>query len=128
MTLTLCTLYQGLPHGLAIIESTNPNDEGSSFKGVGMFNHGKLQSGPFTWVNGWGEGQTFTNMHNGRPANNCSYTYFHENGYKQYVDSKEIKSDVSGWQYYTVQIDKERRENGLAKYWEGDGSIFIGQY
>ncbi len=36
--------------------------------------------------------------------------------------------DVSGQQWKSAQVDKERRDNGLGKKWEDDGSIYIGEY
>ncbi len=94
-----------------------------------MFCQGTLHNTPFTWVDDCGWGYLVSNMHNGRPAaNNSSYfTYFYKNGRTQHVDSLDIKANVSGWQYYSGQIDKERRLNGEGKHWKDDGSIYIGR-
>ena len=54
VTLEICTLYKGVPYGLSLISYTNPNDEESSFKGIGVFNQGKLNSAPFTCIDGDG--------------------------------------------------------------------------
>jgi len=43
----MCTVYKGVPHGIAIINYTNPEDEGGSFRGVGAFHHGQLHNSPF---------------------------------------------------------------------------------
>jgi hypothetical protein len=67
-------------------------------------------------------------MENGRPAQNSYYTHFYSNGYKQHVESLKNETDVSGWYYVSRQINKERRNNGLGRYCNDDGSIYIGQY
>ena len=62
VTLEMCTLYKGVPYGLALIKH-------STFKGIGVFNDGKFTGGPFTGVYaGWG--RSYTKMENGRPAHN----------------------------------------------------------
>jgi hypothetical protein len=38
VTLELCTVYKGVPYGLAIIKYSHPYKIGLSFKGVGIFN------------------------------------------------------------------------------------------
>jgi hypothetical protein len=68
VTLEICTLYKGLPHGIAIITYTHPKYESNSFRGVGVFVHGKLHNAPFTWLEGNGRGSSFSKMQNGRPA------------------------------------------------------------
>jgi hypothetical protein len=67
VTLELCTLYNGLPHGIAVISHSNEN-EYDSFRGLGVFVHGKLHNAPFTCVDGSGSGISCSNMQNGRPA------------------------------------------------------------
>jgi hypothetical protein len=54
--LKLCTLYNGVPYGPAIINYTDKDSKVLSFEGVGFFTEGKLHNGPFTYVNenGWG--------------------------------------------------------------------------
>jgi hypothetical protein len=95
VTLELCTVYNGLPYGLSIIKYSHPKDKGLSFKGIGVFNDGKLNSAPFTWVNENGSGYLFSKMENGRPENNSHCTRFYNNGYKQHVKSLKEKTDVS---------------------------------
>ena len=56
VTLEICTLYKGVPSGLAVIQYTNPKNKSFSFKGLGFFNNGKLNNAPFTAVNGNGYG------------------------------------------------------------------------
>ena len=73
VTLEMCTLYKGVPYGLALIKH-------SFFKGIGIFNDGKLTGGPFTYVSNRGWGYSFSKMENGRPADNSYYTSFYSNG------------------------------------------------
>ena len=65
VTLSMCTLFKGVPHGLAIICYSHQDD---SFKGVGVFDHGQLHNAPFICVDGYGYGKSFSNMKHGRPA------------------------------------------------------------
>jgi hypothetical protein len=51
-TLHICTLYNGVPHGLAYISYEVPKDEKHSFEGIGIFIDGVLHNSPFTWVRG----------------------------------------------------------------------------
>jgi hypothetical protein len=60
VTLKLCTLYKGVPHGPAYIEYTHPSDKGLSFDGVGVFNEGRLHLGPFSAIDGRGVGFSFS--------------------------------------------------------------------
>ena len=66
-------------------------------------------------------------MENGRPAHNSYHTRFYKNGSKAHVESLKNKTDVSGWETFSGQIDKERRSNGLMRSYYGDGDIEIGQ-
>jgi hypothetical protein len=96
-TLGICTLYKGLPHGLALIEYTDPESNSDSFRGLGIFDHGKLHNAPFTYVGGSGERVSISKMQNGRPADGSYCTGFNPNEETQHVDSLEEKTDVSGW-------------------------------
>jgi hypothetical protein len=49
-TLEICTLYKGVPHGMALISYDDPESKLKSFRGLGMFNHGILHNTPFTLV------------------------------------------------------------------------------
>ncbi len=62
VTLKLCTLYKGMPYGPAYIEFTHsdPNKKYLSFEGVGIFTEGKLHMGPFTAINGDGDGYSYS--------------------------------------------------------------------
>ena len=57
-----------------------------SFKGLGFFNDGKLNSAALTAVSGNGWAFSFSKMENGRPAHNSYFTQFYNNGYKQHVE------------------------------------------
>jgi hypothetical protein len=107
VTLEICTVHNGVPYGLSIIQYNDPKDKGHSFKGIGVFNDGKLNSAPFTCVSETGYGYLFSKMENGRPANNSHCTGFFNNGKKQHVESLKEKTDVSGQYYYSAQINKE---------------------
>ncbi len=48
MTLLKCSLYKGVPYGLAHISFKHPTDDMLSFEGMGVFTDGKLHMGPFT--------------------------------------------------------------------------------
>lgn len=67
-------------------------------------------------------------MLDGRPANRCYYTSFNYDEATQNVDSLEKETDVSGWQNYSGQIDKDMREDGVGKKWYDDGDIYIGTW
>ncbi len=47
-TLQICTLLNGLPHGLAFIAYTDLDSIKESFRGLGWFDHGKLHNTSFT--------------------------------------------------------------------------------
>jgi hypothetical protein len=93
----MCTLYKGLPHGIALIAYTDPKKKLYSFRGVGFFVHGQLNNAPFTWVDGDDDGYSLSKMQNGRPADGSYETYFKGNGATQYVHSLQNKTDVTGW-------------------------------
>ncbi len=50
VTLEICTLYKGVPHGIASMYYTDPENKGLSFIGVGVFHHGQLHNSPFTFI------------------------------------------------------------------------------
>jgi hypothetical protein len=93
----MCTLYKGLPHGIALIAYTDPQSKFYSFRGVGVFVHGQLNNSPFTWVTGDGKRFSLSKMQNGRPADGSYLTFFYGNGETQYVHSLEKKTNVQGW-------------------------------
>ena len=127
VSLEICTLYNGLPHGIAIIQCTNIESDGLSFRGVGVFDNGKLHNAPFTCVDGNGNSRSYSKMKDGRPADGSYRTEFNREGSTAHVRSFEGISDTSGWQQYSGQADKEGKRNGQAKYWEDKG-IYIGTY
>ena len=96
-TLQICTLYNGVPHGLAVIQYTDPENKWNSFVGVGVFNHGQLHNAPFSCLDGDSYRRSLSKMQNGRPADGSYYTQFYRNGSTQNVDSLEAETDVSGW-------------------------------
>jgi hypothetical protein len=68
------TLYKDIPHGIAIINYTDPKDKNLSFKGVGVFHNGKLYNAPFACLKGDGWPLSFSKMHKGRPADGSYFT------------------------------------------------------
>ncbi len=64
----MCTTYQNVPYGPALINYKNRADESLSFKGIGFFKKGQLHMTPFTFIHGLGYKIQFTNIVNGRPA------------------------------------------------------------
>lgn len=92
----MCTLYKGVPHGIALINYTDPMLKGYSFRGVGVFHHGHLHNAPFTYLNGDGFSGSFSKMYEGRPADASYTTYFYRNDETQHVDSLKAKIDVGG--------------------------------
>ena len=97
VTLEMCTLYKGVPHGIASINYTDPEIEWMSFRGVGVFHHGQLHNAPFTCLNGNGYPYSFSKMQNGGPADGSYHTAFWFDGCTQHVDSLEIKTQIGGW-------------------------------
>jgi hypothetical protein len=93
----MCTLYKGVPHGIALINYTDPKYNWDSFRGVGVFHHGKLHNTPFSFLDENGYAFSYTKMHNGRPADASYCTYFWPNWYTQPVDSLKAGIDISGW-------------------------------
>ncbi len=51
-TLEICTLYKGVPHGIAIISYNEGVEKYDSFRGVGVFNEGQLHNKSFTFMTG----------------------------------------------------------------------------
>ena len=128
VTLSICTLWKGVPHGLASIQYEDPYMKYYTFVGVGMFNHGKLHNSSFTCLSGDSTGMTLSKMENGRPADGSYHTFFNGEGKTHNVDSLEARTDVSGQQKYSGQVDKQKRWNGLGKWWKDDGNIYIGGF
>jgi hypothetical protein len=93
----MCTFYNGLPHGIALISYRDYKDKINSFRGVGVFKNGQLNNAPFTWVNGYGIGISLSKMQNGRPADGSYLTYFCGDGATRYVHSLKAKTNVQGW-------------------------------
>jgi hypothetical protein len=96
VTLEMCTLYKGVPHGIASINYTDPESKYLSFRGVGVLHHGQLHNAPFMCLKGDGKPLSFSKMHNGRPADGSYSTYFYEDGRTDRVDSLEERTQVGG--------------------------------
>ena len=98
VTLEMCTLYKGVPHGMALISHTDPQDADVtkarlSFRGLGIFRHGVLHNTPFSCA---GRSQAFAKMFLGRPAPGSFHTYFYPDGREEPVHSFEEMSNVGG--------------------------------
>jgi hypothetical protein len=52
--LEFCTTYKGIPYGPAFIKYKDSKENSLSFKGIGMFNEGKLHMTPFIYIDGDG--------------------------------------------------------------------------
>jgi hypothetical protein len=128
VNLKICTLYKGVPYGLALIKYEDPYDEEKSFKGLGLFNDGELHNGPFTCIRGNGVGRSISKMLNGRPADESYSTDFDTDEKIQHVDSLISKTNVKGWPFGSGQINKEMFYHGIAKHWNTDGSIMFGRH
>ena len=96
-TVSLCAQYKGVPIGPALIQYQHPDNKNYSFKGVGVFNQGKLTNSSFSFIGGSGYGTSFTKMENGRPVDNSYATFFNPKGHKQNVFSTKNEIVVSGW-------------------------------
>ena len=72
----MCTLFKGVPYGLAVISLKHPNDQWNSFEGLGIFNEGKLDCGPLLCINNLGYVKSHSLMKNGRPAEGHYGTWF----------------------------------------------------
>jgi hypothetical protein len=77
VTLKICILYNGIPYGPSYIEYKDPDDYRYSFKGVGIFNDGKLHEAPFACFEGEGYGRLYSCMRNGRIPDGEYFTYFY---------------------------------------------------
>ncbi len=127
MTLSKCTLYKGVPYGLAHISFKHPTNDYASFEGMGVFTDGKLHMGPFTCQQGDGSRCSYSLMIDGRPADSSFYTGFFPNGYTRNVESPKTSTDVSGYQFRSSRV-QQALSHGEGKEWLSKGRIFIGDY
>ena len=127
MTLSKCSLYKGVPFGLAHISFKHPTEEFASFEGMGVFTDGKLHMGPFTFQDGDGLRRSYSLMIDGRPADSSFYTGFLENGITRYVESLKTSTDVSGYQCLSSRV-QQALSHGEGKEWLTKGRMFIGDY
>jgi hypothetical protein len=56
VTVEMCVILNGVPHGLAKFKYVDPKNKSLSFSGVGFFNQGTLHNSPFTCITKDGEG------------------------------------------------------------------------
>jgi hypothetical protein len=106
MTLKMCTLYKGVPNGIAQISFKHPTDKDESFEGVGVFTDGRLHMGPFTCLRGDGNRYSYSLMIDGRPADSHYYTQFLKNGNTRNVESLKTSTDVSGYQFISSRMQQ----------------------
>lgn len=78
VVLELCTTYKNVPYGLALMNYKDPHSEENSFKGVGIFDSGKLNNTPFILITNQGSARFYSNMINGRPAPGCFFSISEE--------------------------------------------------
>jgi hypothetical protein len=90
-------VYKGVPHGIAIINYTDPKYAWNSFRGVGVFHHGQLHNAPFSCLIGDGWAHSFSKMQKGRPADPSYETSFFKDKETINVDSLEEETHVRGW-------------------------------
>jgi hypothetical protein len=125
MTLSKCTLYKGVPYGLARISFKHPTLDGNSFEGIGVFTDGKLHMGPFTCQQGDGFRRSYSLMIDGRPADSSFYTHFFNDGNTRNVESLKTSTDVSGYQGRSSLV-QQVLSHGEGKLWLTNGRMFIG--
>jgi len=87
VTLKMCTLYNGVPFGPALIRyDSDKKTMSKNFEGIGIFTNGQLHMSPFLCQMGDGTGpkkkkrRLYTHMIDGRPAEKHFGTYFFEEG------------------------------------------------
>jgi hypothetical protein len=68
VNLDLCTLFKGVPYGLAFISHKDPLSKENSFRGMGILEAGKLNNTPFVYVDGFSHTSYISKMIDGRPA------------------------------------------------------------
>jgi hypothetical protein len=83
----MCTTYKGVPYGPALISYKDPKYKSLSFRGIGIFNEGKLHMTPFMCIGGDTAKRQYSKMVNGRRDDGAYGALFNENGDKQNVDS-----------------------------------------
>ena len=125
MTLSNCTLYKGVPYGLAHISFKHPTKDWKSFEGMGVFTDGKLHMGPFTCQLGNGFRRSHSLMIDGRPADSSFFTHFSKNGLTLNVESLKTSTDVSGYQYRSSRV-QQALSHGEGKEWLTNARMFIG--
>ena len=109
----MCTLYKGVPHGIAIINYTDTESKKYSFRGAGVFHHGQLHDAPFTCLRGDGEPISYSKFHKGRPAGGSYITLFRPEewmyyywGYNEDGVFFEEETDIGGCICRIIKLDK----------------------
>lgn len=83
--------------------------------------------GPFTAIDGNGNGWSYSKMMNGRPADSHYFTQFFAPGYTRNLESLETLTHVGGMQAYSSQ-SKGGSMHGHGKKFLTNGRIFIGKF
>ena len=85
-----------MPYGPSYIEYADPNHEFYSFKGVGVFDQGRLHMGPFSAICGDNYQRSYTLMINGRLADSHYSTTFFGPGTTRNLESLKTLTEVGG--------------------------------
>ncbi len=96
MTLEMCTLYKGVPHGIALIIYTDPKSDWDYFRGLGVFHHGQLHNAPFSCIFNRDAPLSFSKMLNGRPADASYCTKFSPYWDHSLLDPMDCELRVQG--------------------------------
>ncbi len=128
VTLELCTVYKNVPYGLAIINYKNADSSWESFKGVAIFNKGKLEMTQFLCINGNGWRNQIMNMKDGRTQQNGLAAVFISNLEERNTTSLTKKDKVHGFCCYLGALDNNFIANGYGKSLLIKGRVFIGNY
>ena len=83
--------------------------------------------GPFTAIDGDGDGYFYSKMINGRAADSHYHTQFFAHGFTRYLDSKEENSQVGGMMSLSSQMQSGLLD-GHGKIYLTNGRIFVGEF
>jgi hypothetical protein len=107
VTLELCTVHKNVPYGLAIIKYKNPDSSDESFKGVAIFNKGKLDMTQFLCIEGNGWRFQIMNMKDGRPQQNGLAATFITDTIMRNTTSLTKKDKVFGFWSFLGAVDNK---------------------
>ncbi len=96
VTLEMCTLYKGVPHGIALIDYQLEMPSEYCFRGLGIFHHGKLHNSPFSCFKLDGYPEFYSKMENGRPADASYHTQFFKDR-EGLILYSQYETRVGGW-------------------------------